>query len=206
MAEGLLALYEATGEVLALEGAAELGRHLLRHFQDPDSGALYQVSAEARDLPLRRESWVDSAEPAGAGVALQVLVRLHALGTKGVEHALLEKSFGAASRAWGSTPAMAPGALVSLLGWEGPPWTIVISGPDAASRAPLAQVARQSWGPLRLVAETGEELHDYAAFTHKQAAGPRAWICEGAACRLPLREPEALAAALLTPTRGQPLR
>ena len=199
VAEGLLALYEATGEAWALDAAAELGRLVLRDHRDPASGALCQTPEGAEDLPLRRVSWIDGAEPSAAGVALQVLVRLHALGATGVGAAELDAAFAAARRSWGERPAMAPGVLMALLGWEGPPWTVVLTGASAAERAPLARVARRAWAPWRIVAEVGEELGSsgsYGALLGKAARGPRAWICEGAACRLPIAEPETLAEAL----------
>ena len=69
------------------------------------------------------------------------------------------------------------------------PWGFV-----SISHCPDALVV--AWAPWRIVAESGEGLDVYAAIAGKEARGPRAWICEGAACRLPIREPEALSEAL----------
>ncbi len=196
VAEGLLALYEATGAAWALDGAAQLGRLILREYQDPASGAFCQSPHHATDLPLRRVSWIDGAEPAPAGVALQVLVRLQALGSPGIESAEIGAAVAAARGAWGDQPAMSPSVLSALVGWEGLPWTLVISGDSPEDRAPLAKAARRAWAPWRVVAEGGDGLDVYAAIAGKQARGARVWICEGAACRLPIGSVDKLREAL----------
>ncbi|HHB11973.1 MAG TPA: DUF255 domain-containing protein [Chromatiales bacterium] len=75
--EGLLSLYDADADRRWLDAAEALARSMIRHFQDPDSGAFYLTAADA-DTPLftRPRSPVDGALPSGDAVAVRVLARL----------------------------------------------------------------------------------------------------------------------------------
>jgi uncharacterized protein YyaL (SSP411 family) len=77
-AEGLIALYDLTGEPLWLERAQELADALLERFRDPDGGGFFMNEAEAglTVMGRPRDDGSDTAIPSGSSVAMQVLQKL----------------------------------------------------------------------------------------------------------------------------------
>ena len=78
LAEGLIALYDLTGEPRWLARARELADALLMRFRDAEGGGFYMNEAEA-GLTLMgrpRDDGSDTAIPSGSSVALQVLQKL----------------------------------------------------------------------------------------------------------------------------------
>jgi hypothetical protein len=78
LAEGLVALYDATGEPHWLERARELADAMLERFWDPTGGGLFMAEARADAMPAmaRPKDDGDGPLPAGNAVALNVLVQL----------------------------------------------------------------------------------------------------------------------------------
>ncbi|MEJ2407688.1 MAG: AGE family epimerase/isomerase [Candidatus Thiodiazotropha sp.] len=78
LAEGLLALYDLTGDGLWLERARELVDALLERFLDSEDGGFYMNEPEAGITAMERprDEGGDGAIPSGSSVALRVLQRL----------------------------------------------------------------------------------------------------------------------------------
>ncbi|MDQ3809941.1 MAG: thioredoxin domain-containing protein, partial [Chloroflexota bacterium] len=76
MADGLLALYEATFEQRWLAAAVELADAILARFADPERGGFYDTSVDHEMLITRPKDVFDNATPAGNSVAADVLLRL----------------------------------------------------------------------------------------------------------------------------------
>ncbi|MBW2242036.1 MAG: DUF255 domain-containing protein [Deltaproteobacteria bacterium] len=75
LADGLLALHGATGNVRWQTAARKLIDGLLDHFEDASGGGFF-LTPETSDLLVRPKPFEDQALPAGNGVALRVLQRL----------------------------------------------------------------------------------------------------------------------------------
>ncbi len=78
LADGLLALYEATFEERFFVAARELGDLILAHFRAEDGG-FYDTADDAEALVARPRSLQDAAVPSGGASACTVLLRLAAL-------------------------------------------------------------------------------------------------------------------------------
>jgi len=76
LAEGLLELYEATGNRRWLEEAEQLADVLLQQFRDEKEGGFFFTSADHEEWLVRSKQPYDQALPSGNGMAAQVLVRL----------------------------------------------------------------------------------------------------------------------------------
>jgi uncharacterized protein YyaL (SSP411 family) len=76
LADGLLALGDATADPSWKATAADLVEILLRDFADESTGALYFTDASATDLPFRQVLVGDSPLASGNAVAASVLLRL----------------------------------------------------------------------------------------------------------------------------------
>jgi uncharacterized protein len=79
LADGLVALYEATFERQWLEAARELADALLERFADADSGGFFDTSSDHEELITRPKDLFDNATPSGNAVAADVLLRLAVL-------------------------------------------------------------------------------------------------------------------------------
>jgi hypothetical protein len=76
LADGLLDLRDATGEVRWLEEARALAAAMKEHFWDAAHGGFFQTSDDHEELLLRLKPSLDQATPSGNGVAARVLIRL----------------------------------------------------------------------------------------------------------------------------------
>ena len=151
LAEGLLALHQATAEPRWLEAAAGLLNTARRHFS-ADDGGFHDTADDAESLYLRPRSGADNAEPSGQSALAGALVTFAALtgssevaeaGRRateaGLDLAVREPRFG------GWTLAVAEALLA------GPRQVAVVGrGPDADA---LAAVARSSTNPGLVVVQ-----------------------------------------------------
>ncbi|MCH7471819.1 DUF255 domain-containing protein [bacterium] len=76
LADGLLELYEATGESRWLDEAQALMEQCLEHHRDKLAGGFFYTSDDHEELLLRAKSPFDEAIPSANGMAARVLVRL----------------------------------------------------------------------------------------------------------------------------------
>ena len=203
--EALLDLYEATFETRYFAEAVRLQDAFEDRFSEgPDGG--YFLSATGHDgLILRpRESW-DGATPSSNSVAAMNLLRLAvftgAEGRRRRADAVVASAGDLLERA----PAAVPRLLCALDFAESPPREIVLAGtPGREDFEALRRAAFASPGLNRVVAHanTAADVAGLTALGEGRSAvkGPaRAYVCSGFACRAPVTEPAALAAALETP-------
>jgi len=79
VADGLVALYEATFERRWLAAAVDLADQILARFGDPDAGGFFDTSSDHETLIARPKDIFDNATPSGNAVAADVLLRLSVL-------------------------------------------------------------------------------------------------------------------------------
>ena len=82
LAEGLLALYEATFDERWFTAARELMDQVLARFADP-AGGFFDTAADAEQLVTRPKDLQDNALPSGNAMAVTVLLKLAALTGEG---------------------------------------------------------------------------------------------------------------------------
>ncbi|BDG08420.1 thioredoxin domain-containing protein [Anaeromyxobacter paludicola] len=203
LAQGLLDLHEATfdprwlGASLAL--CAELGR-----FADP-RGGWFATAADAERLIAREKPSRDGAEPSGASVAAQVLLRLAALTGRAPLRAEAERALRAAAPLLEEHPLTLTEMLVAVELAAAPPREIVLVWPagEPPPAALLGELARHYLPEAaRTGAAEGEPLARLAALAPlvegRTCVGGRAaaYVCEGGACKLPATDVQGLRAAL----------
>ena len=76
VADGLLALYEATFERRWLDAAVELADRMIELFWDEGAGAFYDTGRDHEELVVRPRDVFDNAQPCGGSVASDLLLRL----------------------------------------------------------------------------------------------------------------------------------
>lgn len=76
VADGLIALYEATFDARWIQDAASLAGSMLELFWDPERGAFFDTPADHETLVTRPRDIYDNPTPSGNSVAVEVLLRL----------------------------------------------------------------------------------------------------------------------------------
>jgi uncharacterized protein YyaL (SSP411 family) len=204
MADACLVLYETTFELRWFEAARRLADQLVERFADTERGGFFQTASDAEALVLRPKELYDNATPSGNSVAADVLQRLSHL----TGDAELERAGVSALRLVGDALSRAPTgfghALCALDLYLGIVREVAIVGDPSASetRALAGEVLVERFLPNHVlaVAAPGDAQASAAVALladRPQLDGrPTAYVCERFACKLPVSDPEALAAQL----------
>ncbi len=199
LVEGLLALYQVTGEDRWLQAATPLLEQAQEHFADPEHpGAWFDTAADAEALFRRPANVTDNATPAGASALAGALVTASAL--TGAEP-YREAAQAAVARA-GLLPARAPQAaghwLTTAEALAHGPVQIAVIGP-AGDPARAALEAKARWaapgGAAVLAGEPGAD-HPMLAGRDLVTGVAAAYVCHGFVCDRPVTSPEDLHAQL----------
>ncbi|MFT5686660.1 MAG: hypothetical protein ACI8RZ_007616 [Myxococcota bacterium] len=202
--EGLLDLFEATGEPRWLQAADGLAVVMVARLYDGDAGGFYESTAT--DLPIRRKDLTDGSEPAAAGRAGLVLLRLWRLGAPSARLAQIEETLSTAWSTLRGAPTSAPtfGALADQL--SRPSREVIISADDPADPRRLAMLARFNARPrpdtaLATVSPaTLDALSAFSGLIGKSPgdAGVRAFVCSEGVCEAPTSDPAVFSRLLET--------
>ncbi len=195
LADGLLAVYEATFEERWFVAARELMDVVLGHFADP-AGGFFDTADDAEALVARPKSLQDNALPSGNAMAAGVLLRLAAL-TGEARYAE------AAERAIALVASIAPRHPTAFAQWLiaidlaiGPLDEVAVVGePGSATALALIETAFGRFRPRQVVAASGDGDTSAIALLHDRPlrdGAPTAYVCRGFTCRLPVVTPEAL--------------
>ncbi|WNB84383.1 N-acylglucosamine 2-epimerase [Cellulomonas sp. ATA003] len=209
VAEGLLALWSATGDPRWCDHAGSLLRTVLDHFGD-GSGGFFDTSDDETDTVLARirrpQDPADGPVPAGGAAAAGALLTFAAL-TGSLEHReAAEAALREPLRISERYPRAAGWALaVAEAVLDGPREVAVVGPPgDDATRALLA-TARAATAPGLVVAMAdatsgaGDDLPALLRDRPLVDGRPAAYVCRGFVCDRPTTDPAELARQLATP-------
>ncbi len=195
LAEGLLALWEATFEPRWLEEATRLSRLALQFFADP-SGGFYTTASDAERLVVRQKEIVESATPAPGGVLALVLQRIaHLLDDRELAKPAVD-ALRVARRYMERASQAVPTWLCALDFYVSQPKEIAFTGPleSDAGRA-LLDVVHQRFLPNRSVA--AGHADGIALLRDKPPTDvATAYVCRRFVCNAPTTSPDELAAQL----------
>jgi hypothetical protein len=118
LADGLLALHDATGDARWLLHARALTDVLLAHFEDPLGGGFFLTPASA-DLLVRPKPFEDNALPSGNAVALRVLRALGEKTGSDTYRAAAANTRAAAAPFLHQAPSALPATVAALIGGAG---------------------------------------------------------------------------------------
>jgi uncharacterized protein len=194
VANGLVELSWATGDLRWLEQARRLAGLLVELFADSTRGGFYVDSAEGDGLVARRKEFDDHPTPAGNSMAAFVLLRLariygdaelerHAVGVFRLAHPLMERA-----------PAAVSHLLCALdLHFSDPQEIAVVGGSEALRLAALA-----GYRPNAVFAFSPEPTDAVPLLAGKGLVdgNAAAYVCERFACRRPVTTAGELRAAL----------
>ena len=201
--EGLLALFESSGDKRWLTTAGELADTMIEHYWDPAGGGFFFTAADHEELLVRSKTANDGAIPAGNSVMLMNLQKLAIL----LDRQNLREKAGEIIRAFGGSVARTPFQHERLLGgieaWHQGFEEIAIVG--AAGDSGTKALLRAIYGlyvPNKVVARL-DPADDKTRQVVPLLAGktqidgkPAAYVCRNFACQRPTTDPDELRSQL----------
>jgi uncharacterized protein YyaL (SSP411 family) len=201
LAEGLLALYEATFDERWFVVARRLADRILDRFTDP-AGGFFDTADDHERLITRPKDLQDNAVPSGGAMATTVLLRLAAWTGDGRFRDAAEGALGAVAPYLGRYPT-------AFAQWLSAAWfaatetreLAVVGDPaDGATRALLApawshwhpDIVLAAGAPGAIATSAVPLLADRVAIDGR----PTAYVCRGFVCDLPVTDAARVAAQL----------
>jgi uncharacterized protein YyaL (SSP411 family) len=194
VANGLVELHWASGELRWLEEARRLAGLAVELFRDPENGGFYVDAPDGTGLVARRKEFDDHPTPSGNSMLSFALLRLariygdaalerEAVGVFRVARPLLERA-----------PAAVGHLLCALDLHLSPPSEIAVVGESDD----LRRAALQGFQPRTVFAFTSEPTDAVPLLAGKDLLDgrPAAYVCERFACRRPVVSPKELQAAI----------
>ncbi len=210
VADGLLALYEATFDVRWLNHAVALANTMIELFWDEGIGGFYDTGIEHESLVTRPRDVFDNAQPCGSSVASEVLLRL-AVFTGNDDYNLKgARPLRSLSRLMTQAPGGAAYWLGTLDFYVSIPKEIAVIGPrQEPATGELLRTVFGRFLPNKVVVGVDTSPAGAAAGAGSAIAGipllegremleskPTAYVCQHYVCQLPVTDAAALAQQL----------
>jgi uncharacterized protein YyaL (SSP411 family) len=197
VANGLLELHWATGDLRWLNESRRLAGLAVDLFADPERGGFFVDPAGGDGLIARRKEFDDHPTPSGNSMTAYVLLRLariygdtelekHAVSVFRLAHTYLERA-----------PAAVGHLLCALDLHFSPPREIAVVG----SSEELRRAALAGFQPTTVFAFAGEPTDRIPLLAGKDLVDgkPAAYVCASFACQAPVTDADELRAALSRP-------
>ena len=201
LAEGLLTLFEATGESRWLKEALALNDRMIEEFWDNEGGGFFFTGKSHENLIVRSKDYFDNATPSGNSVAAMVLLRLGTLSGRENYRSLATavlREIGDQTRRYPSGFGYALSAADFLLAT---PKEVAIVGKNEADIRPMLAETWRRYLPNKVVAVGVGDL-ETAEITPLLQNRPlinglaTAYVCEHFTCKQPVTDLSSLEAAL----------
>lgn len=195
LADGLIELYQISGETKYLLEAKRLADVMITEFWDDENGGFFFTSNDHEELIVRNKDFYDNATPAGNSVAADVLLKLAKL--FGEEK--YERFAGSVLRLVAPQISRYPQgfgrALSAMEFYLAPVKEVVIVGPKGN------ELERELWGEFRpnlVAALAGSSNSDLPLLADRAMVDgkPAAYVCENFVCQRPVTTVEELSELL----------
>jgi len=195
LADGLLALYEATFDERWFTTARALMDRVLARFADP-AGGFFDTADDHERLITRPKDVQDNAVPSGNAMAVRVLLRLAAWTGDGAYRDAAERAMRSvvpfvARYATGFAQWLSAMDLSLASGVE----VAIVGSPDDAATGGLIAEACRGYRPNQVVSVASDPAVSVIPLMADRIAvdgRPTAYVCRAFACRLPVTDPAAL--------------
>jgi hypothetical protein len=199
LADGLLALYEATWDERWFSVARELADQILARFADP-AGGFFDTAADHERLVARPRDPQDNATPSGGSMATLVLLRLAALTGEGAYRTAAERAIRQVTAFAARYPSGFANWLTAIDFALAPVVEVAIVGePGSPEVEALLTPVFDGFRPHQVVAVASEPAASAVPLLRNRDridGKATAYVCRDFACRLPVTEPDALRAQL----------
>ena len=195
LADGLLALYEATFDERWFTSARALADTILDHFVDP-AGGYFDTADDHERLVTRPKDVQDNAIPSGGAMATFVLLRLHALTGEGRYRAAAESAIRSVAPLAGRYPTAFALWLTAIdFALAEPAEVAIVGDPADATTRELLAVVNAGYRPAQVVAVSADPTRSaIPLLSDRTMVGgrPTAYVCRNFACQMPVTDPAAL--------------
>jgi uncharacterized protein YyaL (SSP411 family) len=203
LADGFLALYEATFQPRWLETSRTLAERIVARFHDPDSGLFFDTPAGHEPLIARPRRLTDEAIPAGGSAAVDVLLRLSVLFAEDSWRDLAGRALAGLSTMLAEHPTAFGRALAALEFFAAPHREVALVGePSDVETRKLAAVVARAFRPDVVVAlrtPAGSLALPLLEGRDALAGRATAYVCRNYACDRPTTDAGELAQQLGDP-------
>ena len=201
LTDGLLTLYEVSGELEWFEEALAIVKTMIEEFWDEQEGGLFFTGMSHEALIVRSKDYFDNATPSGNSVAAEVLLRLATL-TDNEDYrsraVSILRQVAEPMKRYPSGFGRMLGALDFHLGT--PKEIAIIGDPRSGETHALRQEVWKHYLPNKVVTQSApgetEELIPLLRDRGLVSGRPTAYVCEHYVCREPVNEPAQLASQL----------
>jgi uncharacterized protein YyaL (SSP411 family) len=191
VAEGLLTLYQATGEVRWYERGLRCLDGALELFAD-GSGSFFDTAADSEQLVRRPQEWTDNATPCGQALLAGALLTAAALSGEPRYRSTAGQLLSAAGPYLTGAPRFAGWWLATAEAWLDGPREVAVVGPPSPARDALIDAA-WSWPAAGRVVAHADAADDRVGLLRQRNTDvPQAWVCRDFRCELPTSEPTVL--------------
>ena len=206
LAEGLIDLYEASGQERYLTAALQCGERMVGSFMDEAQGGFYTTAKTHEKLIIRAREGADGATPSGNAVAVSALARL----SFHYDRQDLREAAVGGIRAYGRQIARYPRAFAKTLAAmdllaEGPIELAFVGAPNDPGLKALHLAVREVFLPHRVIASSDRtgtpSSHPLLAGKGLVEGKAALYICRNFSCQRPLTDPREVAEALLSASR-----
>lgn len=201
LAEGLLALHQATGEARWLEAAGSLLDTATTRFGD-GSGGFHDTADDAEALVTRPRGQGDNAEPSGQSAVAAALLTYSALTGSPGHRAAADAALAASGVLAARDPRFAGWTLAAAEAAAAGPLQVAVvhDGQQAEEAERLVRLARGSLSPGLVLAQGEPDGPGVPLLEGRPLVGgrPTAYVCRGFVCDAPVTEAAALQKALAT--------
>jgi uncharacterized protein YyaL (SSP411 family) len=196
LAEGLLALHQATGEGRWLDLAGDLLDVVVAQFIDAEGW--HDTAADAEALVHRPFDPADGPAPAGIAAAAGAAVTYGALAGSPRHRELGEAALASLARLVTQAPRAAGWAAAVGEALLAGPLEVAVSGSADADRDALAAAARGATSPGAVVVVGEPDTPGVPLLAGRPVVGGRsaAYVCRGFVCSAPVTDASALSAAM----------
>ena len=202
LAQGLLDLYGADGDITHVKDAQVLADAMLDRFHSPDAQTFHLTEADRPHLIVRPTCGTDDSLPAPAAVAAHVLLRLGSLTARTRYTEVARGVLGQLARVAADHPHALMAVLNALDDLESPAEEVVVAGPArAAGTDALLAAARSVWNPGRMLVQwepgsaEGQQVAEVIPWVRDRemlGADATAHVCRNRTCLRPVTTPAEL--------------
>jgi len=193
VADGLLALYQTTYDVVWLQTARNIADAMVGQFWDEESGAFFDTAADAESLVARPRDFWDNATPSGTSLAAHALLTLWGVTGEPEYERVARTTLASLATGMRQHPVGLGNLLSALALYLAPPQEVAIVGErDSGDTRSLVDAIQLHYLPDAIVAVGKPEDADAVPLLADRGlvdGRAAAYVCRNFVCELPVAEP-----------------